>query len=184
MSSHTTWMNWQSGSQKGSSNSRKILLLVPKPIFLMASAFWVGSGGSKKVSRHSLRKPGIHKWTQLTPHLLTWRRESHPDPRQRSQRRGLQGPTPAPVQLGSQTPGWLWPSLDSASASSTTVEGHRGPRGQLVRQVPLAHPRTVLRTVSPSKPSTSRRLQSMLTWIGLEETTNRLYPEATERVSA
>lgn len=40
VSSHTTWMNWQSGSQKGSSNSKKILLLVPKPSFLMASAFF------------------------------------------------------------------------------------------------------------------------------------------------
>lgn len=61
VSLHTTWMCWQSGCQKGSSNSRKILLLVPKPIFLIASAFSVGSGGSKKVSRRSLRKPGIHK---------------------------------------------------------------------------------------------------------------------------
>lgn len=60
-SSHTTWMCWQPGSQKGSANSRKILLLVPKPTFLMASAFSVGSGGSKKVSRRSLRKPGIHQ---------------------------------------------------------------------------------------------------------------------------
>ena len=57
VSSHTTWMNWQSGSQKGSSNSKKILLLVPKPSFLMASAFLAGSGGSKKVSWCSLRKP-------------------------------------------------------------------------------------------------------------------------------
>lgn len=66
-SSHTSWMSWQSGSQKGSVNSRKILLLVPKPIFLMASAFSAGSGGSKNVSRCSLRKPGIHNWPRLTP---------------------------------------------------------------------------------------------------------------------
>lgn len=66
-SSHTSWMSWQSGSQKGSVNSKKILLLVPKPIFLMASAFSAGSGGSKNVSRCSLRKPGIHNWTRLTP---------------------------------------------------------------------------------------------------------------------
>lgn len=66
-SSHTSWMSWTSGSQKGSLNSRKILLLVPKPIFLMASAFSAGSGGSKNVSRCSLRKPGIHNWTRLTP---------------------------------------------------------------------------------------------------------------------
>lgn len=90
-SSHTTWMYWQSGSQKGSSNSRKILLLVPKPIFLIASAFSVGSGGSKKVSRCSLRKPAIHKQTQLTPHkslLLKWTAlGTHLDAHQSSQRK-------------------------------------------------------------------------------------------------
>lgn len=64
--SHATWISWQSGSQKGSANSRKILLLVPKPSLLMASAFPAGSGGSKKVSSRSLRKPGIHRWTGLT----------------------------------------------------------------------------------------------------------------------
>ena len=68
VSSHTSWISWQSGSQKGSSNSRKILLLVPKPIFLIASAFSAGRGGSKKVSRCSLRKPGIQNWTLLTSH--------------------------------------------------------------------------------------------------------------------
>lgn len=63
VSSHTTWMCWQSGSQKGSLNSRKILLLVPKPIFLIASTFSVGSGGSKKVSRCFFKKPEIQNWT-------------------------------------------------------------------------------------------------------------------------
>lgn len=64
--SHATWISWQSGSQKGSANSRKILLLVPKPSLLMASAFPAGSGGSKKVSSRSLRNPGIHRWAGLT----------------------------------------------------------------------------------------------------------------------
>lgn len=119
VSSHTTWMYWQSGSQKGSSNSRKILLLVPKPIFLIASAFSVGSGGSKKVSRCSLRKPGIHKWTQLIPRkshkLALTATGTHPDAHQRSQRKEASKahvhsrPTPAPAQLGSQKSGWLWP---------------------------------------------------------------------------
>lgn len=47
----------QSGSQNGCSNSKKILLFVPKPRFLIAAIFWEGSGGQKKVLPCSLRKP-------------------------------------------------------------------------------------------------------------------------------
>lgn len=58
-SSHTTSRSCCWGSQKGCSNSRKILLLVPKPRRRMASAFRSGRGGWKKSWWCSLRKPTV-----------------------------------------------------------------------------------------------------------------------------
>lgn len=119
-SSHTTWIIWQSSSQKGSLNSRKILLLVPKPNSLMASAFSAGSGSSKKVSRHSLRKSGIHNWTRLTPlKCLKWNQwpQGHLWPCQRER------PPDTPCPLGTQS-----------LSGRTTVEGRGRPCGHLLGQ--------------------------------------------------
>lgn len=57
--SHTSWIYEEFGSQKGFSNSSKILLLVPNPNFFIACILLGGKGGLRKSSACFFRNPEI-----------------------------------------------------------------------------------------------------------------------------